>query len=65
MYGLLDEVGQLQYGQVFVQYSVDVLKPCERTRVVTGMFSTPVLFLLNNRRRLAPAEHTRNENERN
>lgn len=39
MYGVFDETGLLQYGQVFIQYSVSVKKPDGKLKVYTGLFS--------------------------
>jgi len=39
MYGVLDELNVLQYGQVFVQYSENKNKPGENTKVLTGMYT--------------------------
>lgn len=36
MYGILDETGVLQYGQVFVQYSEDVKKPGRNLKMAKG-----------------------------
>ncbi|KAK5967222.1 RNA-dependent RNA polymerase [Trichostrongylus colubriformis] len=43
MYGVFDETGLLQYGQVFVQYSTSIKKPDGKLKIYTG----PVMITKN------------------
>ncbi|KJH45340.1 RNA dependent RNA polymerase [Dictyocaulus viviparus] len=43
MYGVFDETGLLQYGQVFIQYSASVKKPDGKLKIYTG----PVMITKN------------------
>ncbi|RCN49484.1 RNA dependent RNA polymerase [Ancylostoma caninum] len=43
MYGVFDETGLLQYGQVFIQYSVSLKKPDGKLKIYTG----PVMITKN------------------
>ena len=43
MLGVLDETGTLNYGEVYVQYTVDLDNPGTETKVLTGTVKLHIL----------------------
>ena len=46
MYGVVDETGLLQYGQVFIQYSPSIRKASDRPKLHLGGFFLGFNYLI-------------------